>query len=92
MAAAKRMSPTGQGNARADLEQQLANVMTGDPGIDSLNAAMVRRNFLFGIPGQQPALGQAAAPPTAAPAAGPVNPIAQLMAFIRAHLMAQGAK
>lgn len=58
-----RMSPLAQNGGRAQLENELANAMTGVPEVDSLLANEVRRKFLFSGPGRAPGL-----PP------GPVQP------------------
>lgn len=50
--AQKRMSPQVQSGARADLEEELKNAMTGEADIDSLNAAEVRRKFKYSGPGR----------------------------------------
>lgn len=43
-----RQNPNTQSNARADLEAQLENALTGIPEDDADIARSVRRDFLFG--------------------------------------------
>jgi hypothetical protein len=74
------MSPSVQDNARIQLEQELQNSMTGDPGVDSLIAQQIKRNYLFGIPNR---MGAPAQPDSlAGPAPQPPNPFMQLLMHI----------